>query len=152
MVRALTAEVQIGSRFQGKVVSMKDFGCFVELFPGQEGLVHVSEFADGYVERVSDHAKVGDIIEVEVIDVDPQGRIKLSKKRVDRAKKGLPPEEPGARSSGGGGGRGGERGGPRGGDRGGPRGGGDRGGPPPRSDRPPERAPSLEPSAGGPPA
>src|SRR5436305_15274090 len=104
MVRGLTAEVQIGSRFKGKVVSIKDFGCFVELFPGQEGLVHVSEFADGYVERVSDHVKPGDVIEVEVIDVDPHGRIKLSKKRVERAKKCLPPEKPS--STGGGGGRG----------------------------------------------
>src|SRR2546423_3478326 len=116
MVRALTAEVKIGTQFKGKVVSIKDFGAFVELFPGQEGLVHVSELADGYVEKVTDVVKIGDAIDVEVIDVDPQGRIKLSKRRVDRAKKGLPPEEREPRSGGGerGGGERGGRGGGRG--------------------------------------
>ncbi len=83
IVRALASEVQIGQRFSGRVVSIRDFGCFVELFPGMEGLVHVSELAEGYVERVRDVVNEGDVVEVEVIDVDPQGRIKLSKKRVD---------------------------------------------------------------------
>ncbi|MCO5169772.1 MAG: polyribonucleotide nucleotidyltransferase [Planctomycetes bacterium] len=54
MVRALASEVQIGQRFTGRVVSIRDFGCFVEMFPGMEGLVHVSELAEGYVERVRD--------------------------------------------------------------------------------------------------
>ncbi|MEZ0229123.1 MAG: polyribonucleotide nucleotidyltransferase, partial [Planctomycetota bacterium] len=128
-VRALTAEVKIGTQFRGKVVSIKDFGAFVEIFPGQEGLVHVSELADGYVERVTDVVKMGDVVDVEVIDVDPQGRIKLSKKRIDRQKKGLPAEDPNAPPRGDrGGGRGCDRGGDRGG-RGGDRGGrgGDRG-------------------------
>jgi polyribonucleotide nucleotidyltransferase len=148
IVRALASEVVIGQRFTGRVVSIRDFGCFVEMFPGMEGLVHVSELAEGYVERVRDVVNEGDAIEVEVIDVDPQGRIKLSKKRVDGGQAPAagapgaeggepvgapagggdrPPREHGDRGDRGGdrGGRGGDRGG-RGGDRGGR--GGDRGG------------------------
>ena len=98
MVRALAAEVKIGTRYTGRIVSIREFGCFVELSPGMEGLVHVSELAEGYVEKVRDVVNEGDVIEVEVIDVDPQGRIKLSKKRVDNPLK--PGEEPPVRSGG----------------------------------------------------
>ena len=100
MVRALASEVEIGTRYTGRVVSVRDFGCFVEMLPGLEGLVHVSELAEGYVERVRDVVKEGDVIEVVVIDVDQQGRVKLSRKRAlnpDAESTPPPPRERGER-------------------------------------------------------
>ncbi|MEM8836246.1 MAG: polyribonucleotide nucleotidyltransferase [Planctomycetota bacterium] len=81
-VEALAAEIKVGTVFNGKVVSVKDFGAFVELAPGTDGMCHVSELADGYVKAVSDVVKIGDAIKVKVISVDDQGRIKLSRKAV----------------------------------------------------------------------
>ncbi len=79
-VEMLTQEVEEGRVYKGRVVSIQRFGCFVEVLPGQEGLVHVSELADGYVDNVDDVVRVGDEIEVKVIEIDPQGRIRLSRK------------------------------------------------------------------------
>lgn len=62
------------------MVSTKDFGAFVELTPGTDGMCHISELAEGYVKNVNDVVKVGDVIKVKVILVDDQGRIKLSRK------------------------------------------------------------------------
>ncbi len=81
-VEALGAEVKVGTIFNGKVVSVKDFGAFIELAPGTDGMCHISELAEGYVKSVSDVVKVGDEISVKVINVDDQGRIKLSRKAV----------------------------------------------------------------------
>ena len=137
-IEALTEEVQADRIYDGKVVSIKDFGCFVEVLPGQEGLVHVSELADGFVDKVGDLVSIGDIIKVMCLGTDNQGRIKLSKKAAEGGGDGdgdsKPPPPPKERSREGGGdrrgGRGGgdRRGGRGGGDRGGGRGGGDRGG------------------------
>lgn len=80
-VEALCAEIKVGTIFTGKVVSTKDFGAFVELAPGTDGMVHISELAEGYVKSVSDVVKVGDMVKVKVILVDDQGRIKLSRKQ-----------------------------------------------------------------------
>lgn len=82
-IGALTEEVTPGRGYEGKVVSIKDFGCFVEVLPGQEGLVHVSELGSGYVAKVSDVVSIGDIIKVKCIGIDNQGRIKLSKKAAE---------------------------------------------------------------------
>jgi polyribonucleotide nucleotidyltransferase len=79
-IESLTEEIKPGRTYRGRVVSIKDFGCFVEVLPGQEGLVHVSELAEGFVKRVSDVVSVGDTIEVKCLGTDNQGRIKLSKK------------------------------------------------------------------------
>ncbi len=79
-VEALGAEIKLGSIFDGKVVSIKDFGAFVELVPGTDGMVHVSELAHGFVKTVTDVVKIGDAIRVKVINVDDTGRIKLSRK------------------------------------------------------------------------
>ena len=132
LVRALTSTPEIGARYTGRIVSVRDFGCFVELLPGLEALCHVSELAQGYVENVRDIVNEGDVVEVEVIEVDQQGRLKVSKKAVDIAN-GVPAPEPrerparsegdedgGSRGRGrsGGGDRGRSRGGDRGGDRG----------------------------------
>ena len=80
-ISALCEEVKPGSVYEGKVVSIKDFGAFIEIAPGTDGMCHISELADGYVEKVSDVVKVGDVVKVKVILVDDQGRIKLSRKQ-----------------------------------------------------------------------
>ncbi|HEX5105526.1 MAG TPA: polyribonucleotide nucleotidyltransferase [Pirellulaceae bacterium] len=142
-VEACTATVQIGKIYTGRVTSIKDFGAFVEILPGRDGLVHVSELSSGYVSAVHDVCNIGDEMKVLVIDVDEHDRVKLSRRRAYE-ELGLPDEmaavpagERPPRGEGegdyGGGDRGGDRGdrgGYRGGDRGGRGGGrgGDRGG------------------------
>ncbi|QDV79632.1 polyribonucleotide nucleotidyltransferase [Botrimarina mediterranea] len=79
-VEALTASVQVGRVYKGKVSSIKDFGAFVEILPGKDGLCHISELSDGYVASVGDICKVGDLMEVKVIAVDDQDRVKLSRR------------------------------------------------------------------------
>jgi len=79
-IEAIAAEIRVGTVFTGKVVSVKDFGAFVELAPGTDGMCHISELADGFVKSVGDVVSVGDEITVKVINVDEQGRIKLSRK------------------------------------------------------------------------
>ena len=81
-IEAITQEIKIGRIYTGKVVGIKDFGAFVELIPGQDGLVHVSELDEKYVKNVNEVVKIGDTITVKVISVDDQGRIKLSRKAV----------------------------------------------------------------------
>ena len=83
-IEALGAEVKVGAVYTGKVVSVKDFGAFIEIAPGTDGMCHISELADGYVKNVTDVVKVGDEIKVKVINVDDQGRIKLSRKAILR--------------------------------------------------------------------
>ena len=80
-IEALVAEIKVGTYYTGKIVSMKDFGAFIELAPGTDGMCHISELADGYVKQVNDVVKLGDIVRVKVILVDDQGRIKLSIKQ-----------------------------------------------------------------------
>ncbi|MEM1013539.1 MAG: polyribonucleotide nucleotidyltransferase [Planctomycetota bacterium] len=82
IVEAMTQQVQEGRIYKGEIVSIKDFGAFVEIAPETDGLLHVSEISNNYVERVGDHLKVGDELEVKVIRIDEQGRIKLSRKAV----------------------------------------------------------------------
>jgi polyribonucleotide nucleotidyltransferase len=79
-IRAMTETPKIGTRYQGTVKSIKDFGAFVEILPGVEGLCHVSELAEGYVNRVGDVVAVGESIDVVIINVDDRGKIKLSRK------------------------------------------------------------------------
>ena len=81
-IKNITREVRVGEVFQGKVKRILDFGAFVEIFPGQEGLVHISQLAPFRVERVEDIVKVGGIYPVKVISIDEQGRINLSLKAV----------------------------------------------------------------------
>lgn len=79
-VEALTASVQVGRVYEGKVSSVKDFGAFVEILPGKDGLCHISELSNDYVGSVGDICKVGDTMKVKVIAVDDQDRVKLSRK------------------------------------------------------------------------
>ncbi len=81
-IEKLCAEIKVGGLYTGKIVAIKDFGAFVELAPGQDGLVHISELAEGYVNKVSDVVKVGQTVRVKVLLVDEQGRVKLSMKQV----------------------------------------------------------------------
>ena len=79
-VEALTEDIQVGRVYTGKVSSIKDFGAFIEIAPGKDGLCHISELSNGFVKNVSDICKVGDTMEVKVIAVDDQNRVKLSRK------------------------------------------------------------------------
>jgi len=79
-VEALTASVEVGKIYEGRVTSVKDFGAFIEILPGKDGLCHISELSDGYVTSVSDVCKVGDVMKVKVISIDDQDRVKLSRK------------------------------------------------------------------------
>jgi len=82
-IEALTEEIKVGTLYTGKVVSVKDFGAFIELAPGTDGMCHISELAHGFVKQVSDVVRVGDVVKVKVILVDDQGRIKLSVKQAN---------------------------------------------------------------------
>ncbi len=80
MVEELTQEAEIGKVYMGRVKRVVDFGCFVEIFPGTEGLIHISHLADGRVERVEDVCGEGDELLAKCIDIDPTGRIRLSRR------------------------------------------------------------------------
>jgi polyribonucleotide nucleotidyltransferase len=125
MIEGLTKEAEVGEIYLGKVVRILPYGAFVEILPGKDGLVHISELADFRVENVEDVVNLGDEINVMVIEVDRQGKVSLSRKAV------LTGEMPAPRAQreggfggnrgpreGGGGGYGGDRG-PRGGGGGG---------------------------------
>ncbi len=95
IIEGLTKEVEVGSTYTGKVTRLMNFGAFVEILPGKEGLVHISELADYRVAKVEDVVQVGDEVMVKVVGVDDLGRIKLSRRAVfDK-----PSEVPGARVS-----------------------------------------------------
>ncbi|RIK79961.1 MAG: polyribonucleotide nucleotidyltransferase [Planctomycetota bacterium] len=79
-VELVTASVQIGRIYDGRVTSVKDFGVFVEILPGKDGLCHISELSDEYVQRVIDVCRVGDRMKVKVIAIDEQDRVKLSRR------------------------------------------------------------------------
>ena len=76
----ITAEAEVGKVYEGKVVRIEEFGAFVNLLPGKDGLVHISQIANKRVEKVTDYINMGDVIKVKVLEVDPRGRIKLSMK------------------------------------------------------------------------
>ena len=80
IIESLTKEVEVGGIYTGKVTRLMSFGAFVEILPGKEGMVHISELADYRVDKVEDIAKVGDELTVKVIEIDNQGRINLSRR------------------------------------------------------------------------
>ncbi len=81
-VELITADVEVGKVYEGKVAKIMDFGAFVNILPGKDGLVHISQISDERVEKVSDKLSEGDIVKVKVLEVDKQGRIRLSMKAV----------------------------------------------------------------------
>jgi polyribonucleotide nucleotidyltransferase len=97
-VEALTEEVRVGKIYEGRVTSIKDFGAFIEILPGRDGLCHISELDDKYVGKVDDVCKVGDVLQVKVIAIDEHDRVKLSRKVLLRESKpaegGAPPAPP----------------------------------------------------------
>ncbi|HHJ14876.1 MAG TPA: polyribonucleotide nucleotidyltransferase [Gammaproteobacteria bacterium] len=82
-IEQLTADVEVGHVYEGRVAKLMDFGAFVTILPGKDGLVHISQISDERVEKVSDKLSEGDTIRVKVLEVDKQGRIRLSMKAVD---------------------------------------------------------------------
>ena len=82
-IETLTEDVEVDKIYEGKVVKIMDFGAFVSVLPGKDGLVHISQISNERVENVTDKVKEGDIVKVKVIEIDKQGRIKLSMKAVD---------------------------------------------------------------------
>ena len=79
-IKAITAEVEVGKIYRGKVVGIKEFGAFVEILPDKDGLLHISEIADYRVKKVEDVLKMGDEVWVKVIGIDDRGRVKLSRR------------------------------------------------------------------------
>jgi polyribonucleotide nucleotidyltransferase len=82
-IKMITSDVEVGSIYEGRVARLMDFGAFVTILPGRDGLVHISQISDERVERVSDKLKEGDVIRVKVLEVDRQGRIRLSMRGVE---------------------------------------------------------------------
>jgi polyribonucleotide nucleotidyltransferase len=82
-IELITADVEVGRVYEGKVVRLMDFGAFVTILPGRDGLVHISQISDERVERVSDKLNEGDVVRVKVLEVDRQGRVRLSMRNVD---------------------------------------------------------------------
>ena len=133
----MTEDAKIGDIYTGKVTRVADFGAFVEILPGLDGMVHISQLADYRVNRVEDIVKLGDELTVMVIDIDPAGKVRLSRQAVlagwtaEEAREHDRKPGAGGPRPGGGGDRQGSRDGGRGGDRGGR--------PPMRGDRGPRR-------------
>ncbi len=81
-IEQITADVEVGTIYEGKVAKLMDFGAFVTILPGKDGLVHISQISNERVEKVSDKLSEGDVIKVKVLEVDRQGRIRLSMKAI----------------------------------------------------------------------
>ncbi len=84
MIETIVAEVEVGKIYQGKIARIVDFGAFVTILPGRDGLLHISQISDARVENVTDFLAEGQVINVKVLDVDRQGRVKLSMKEIDQ--------------------------------------------------------------------
>ncbi|MBN2319254.1 MAG: polyribonucleotide nucleotidyltransferase [Acidobacteria bacterium] len=97
MIEDLIMEAEVGKTYLGTVTRLVDFGAFVEIFPGTEGLLHISEVADFRVQDINSELKLGDQIPVKVLSIEPPNKIRLSRKAVLREQAGLPPEEPSPR-------------------------------------------------------
>jgi len=82
-IELITAEVEVGRIYEGRVARLMDFGAFVTILPGKDGLVHISQISEERVERVSDKLKEGDVVRVKVLEVDRQGRVRLSMRSVE---------------------------------------------------------------------
>src|SRR5205823_2839678 len=97
-IMGMTAEAEVGKIYRGKVVTVKEFGAFVEFLPGKDGLVHISELANFRVKKTEDIVKIGDEITVKCLGVDEKGRVRLSRKAAmedrDKEMSGQPAERP----------------------------------------------------------
>jgi polyribonucleotide nucleotidyltransferase len=84
IIEEITADVEVGKVYEGNVVRLMDFGAFVTILPGKDGLVHISQITDEHVDKVSDKLKEGDVVKVKVLEIDRQGRVRLSMKEVGK--------------------------------------------------------------------
>jgi polyribonucleotide nucleotidyltransferase len=84
LIEEITDDVEVGKIYEGKVARLMDFGAFVTILPGKDGLVHISQISDDHVDKVSDKLTEGDIVRVKVLEIDRQGRVRLSMKEVDK--------------------------------------------------------------------
>jgi polyribonucleotide nucleotidyltransferase len=84
LIEEITDDVEVGKIYEGKVARLMDFGAFVTILPGKDGLVHISQISDEHVDKVSDKLSEGDIVRVKVLEIDRQGRVRLSMKEVDK--------------------------------------------------------------------
>lgn len=84
LIEEITAEVEVGRVYEGKVVRLMDFGAFVTILPGKDGLVHISQISDEHVDKVSDKLSEGDMVKVKVLEIDRQGRVRLSMKEAEK--------------------------------------------------------------------
>jgi polyribonucleotide nucleotidyltransferase len=84
LILEITAEVEVGKIYEGKVIRLMDFGAFVAIMPGKDGLVHISQISDERVEKVSDRLNEGDVVKVKVLEIDKQGRVRLSIKEAEK--------------------------------------------------------------------
>ena len=83
-IALITADVEVGAIYEGRVARLMDFGAFVTILPGRDGLVHISQISDERVQNVSDKLAEGDVVRVKVLEVDKQGRIRLSMKAIEQ--------------------------------------------------------------------
>nr|WP_326499547.1 polyribonucleotide nucleotidyltransferase [Methylomicrobium sp. Wu6] len=84
LIEEITAEVEVGKIYEGKVVRLMDFGAFVTILPGKDGLVHISQISNEHVDKVSDKLNEGDLVRVKVLEIDRQGRVRLSMKEAEK--------------------------------------------------------------------
>ena len=140
MIEDMFAEVEVGATYTGKIANTMAFGAFMEVLPGKDGLIHISELAEGRVEKTEDVVKTGDVVTAKCIGVDEKGRVKMSMRAAIREARGDTDDSDDRDRRGGGGGGGGRRGGggrDRGGNRGGNRDGRNRDRDKPKDDVPP---------------
>ncbi|MCH8263647.1 MAG: S1 RNA-binding domain-containing protein, partial [Proteobacteria bacterium] len=84
-IEQITADIEVGKIYEGKVAKLMDFGAFVNILPGKDGLVHISQICEERVENVSDKLREGEFVKVKVLEIDRQGRVRLSMKAVNEA-------------------------------------------------------------------
>ena len=81
-IERITADIEVGAIYEGKVMRIMDFGAFVNILPGKDGMVHISQLAPNRVEKVTDVVNVGDMVKVKVLEIDRQGRVRLTMRDV----------------------------------------------------------------------
>ena len=93
-IEQITAEVEVGKVYEGPITKILDFGALVNLLPGKDGLLHISQIAHERVERVTDYLSEGQVVRVKVLETDDKGRVKLSMKALTDRPEGMPEREP----------------------------------------------------------
>ena len=87
LIDRMFKEIEVGETYEGKIVSTTEFGAFMEVLPGKDGLIHISELAEGRTQKTEDVVKVGDIVTAKCIGIDDKGRVKMSMRAAARDRK-----------------------------------------------------------------